>query len=322
MVCASVHYSGMQSQDYRFTCSHTCTCTQHCSSPSPLPHAVSPHLILEAVRQWLQQGANGSTFERVVFSAKANISLIERHMDDYFPLQTFEFHNRTASELSEATIPKEQGKEVTQEPDKAQDGTENETSKSDRPQNGITQIKTVESKESAHKNDLEGIHKQVSTVSLGAIAFEMGSENGTIHKEPIPEDVEPESDTNSEGAGDVNMDNIELELQGVENEMSNIQSILLEMQEEQKEQIHVAEEEGRMVEDEDPLGLLRFLGNRSQPQEIQNSITSTSLSAHTSPIHQGILSENNLSRSLPFLDIEEGFLSPSKLNPKREESEV
>lgn len=316
-------------------------------------YTVSPHLVLEAVRQWLHEGTNGTRFEKIVFSAKANVSLIEKHMDDYFPLQPFASqppHERTASEVLElVTKPKEVTEKETVQPNQARRiengilesdkvlGTDNETvtaneaqseiSESDKPQNGTqtesTETQTVknncETNTTAHK-DLMGLHERVSVVSIGGIEIDMADENTAVHEEPISEDVEPESDTET---GMISVDNIDLDLQGVDDEMSNIQSILLEMHQEQKEVARKEQENViEQLEEEDPIGLLRFLQNTSQQKEIQCS-NSTSASAHASPIHQGLTSKTNLSRSLPgLLDNDKVFSVKCKLNRQRIESDV
>ena len=283
---------------------------------------MSPHLIVEAARQWLHEGTNGSKFERIVFSSKANRSLIEKHLDDYFPLQPFASHDRTESEVMELDKAKEGMVTETAESDKLQNGMENEVGESDKPQNGI-QCETegnLELDKDAQSTGLPPLLKRTSTVSIGAIDFEMGDEDTIEHEETIPEDaeLEPEPDTAND-AIDINVDNIDLELEGVDAEMSNIQSLLLEMQQEQKDLKEEAENKDLEEDEEDPIGLLRFLGqsSRSQAQEIVNS---SSLSAHTSPIHISLRTSNMqlLSQSLPLLDDEEYF----KLNPKREESDV
>ena len=290
-------------------------------------HAVSPHLIVEAARQWLHEGTNGSKFERIVFSAKANRSLIEKHMDDYFPLQPFASHDRTESEVSELDKAKEGMEIESPKSDKVQDGVENEELESDKPQNGMQhEIEAsdgnLELDKDAQSSDLPPLLKRTSTVSIGAIDFEMGDENTIEREEPIPEDVEPELEPDTAHAIDgITVDNIELELEGVDAEMSNIQSILLQMQQDQKERkeekAKIEEQQLEEEEEEDPIGLLKFLGQRNQAQEIVNS---SSLSAHTSPIHMNLLASDMqlLSQSLPLLDSEEHF----KLNPKREESDV
>ncbi len=293
---------------------------------------MSPHLIVEAARQWLHEGTNGSKFQRIVFSAKANRPLIEKHLDDYFPLQPFASHDRTESEVSELDRAKEGMKTEISESDKQHDRVENGEVESDKPQNGI-QHETkdnVELEEDTQSTDLPPLLKRISTVSIGAIDLEMGDEDTIKCEEPIPEDVElelesePEPDTGhaTNRTTDISVDNIELELEGVDAEMTNIQSLLLEMQQEQKEVKKETENyELDEADDEDPIGLLRFLGqssSRSRALEIVN--TSSSLSAHTSPIHMSLpVSDMQLlSQSLPLLDIEENF----KLNPKREESDV
>lgn len=290
---------------------------------------MSPHLIVEAARQWLHEGTNGSKFERIVFSAKANRSLIEKHLDDYFPLQPFTSHDRAESEVSELDKAKDGMETETPDSDKIQGGVENEEVESDKPQNGI-QLETKLLDKDTQSTDLPQLHKRVSTVSLGAIDVEMGDEDTNKREETIPEDVEPESELDTGRATndttDISVDNIELELDA---EMSNIQSLLLEMHQEQKELKEEKEEEWPENEElgedeEDPIGLLRFLGQssssrRSQAQEIVNS--SFSLSAHTSPIHMSLQvpSMQLLSRSLPQLDDNEDSF---KLNPTREESDV
>lgn len=282
---------------------------------------MSPHLIVEAVRQWLHEGTNGSKLERIVFSAKANRSLIEKHVDNYFPLQLFVSHDRTESEVSELDKAKEGMETEIPESDKVQGGIENEELESDKPQNAIQHEDNLELDKDTQSNDLPPLLKRTSTVSIGAIDFEMGDKSTIEHEEPIPEDVEPEPESvTAHATNDINVDNIELELEGVDAEMSNIQSILFEMQQDQKERKkEEADKEEQQLEDdeEDPIGLLKFLGQRSQAQEIVNS---SSLSAHTSPIHMNLLAADMqlLSQSLPLLDSEEHY----KLNPKREESDV
>ena len=305
--------------------------------------------MLEAVRQWLHEGTNGSKFEKIVFSAKANVSLIEKHMEDFFPLQppvSLPPHERTASEASELdtkqeTVEPNQGHRIENgilESDKAQgtdktvtsDMAQTETSESDKSENGIqtksTETQAVEKdpemNTTAHKKDMMGLHQRASVVSIGGIEVDLADENTTALKEPIPEDVEPELDAHTIETRTISVENIELDLQGVDDEMSNIQSLLLEMHQEQREVARKEQEEAiEELEEEDPIGLLRFLQNTSQPQNIQ---WSTSSSAHTSPIRQGLTSETNLSRSLPgLLDDDKITLSSrSKLNRQRIESEV
>ncbi len=48
--------------------------------------AVSPQIIIDAVRNWLQQDIKRNIFDRVVFSSKANSSLVEELMHISFPL--------------------------------------------------------------------------------------------------------------------------------------------------------------------------------------------------------------------------------------------
>ena len=52
-------------------------------------HTVSPYCIIEAVRLWLQQESNSSKLDRVIFSARANLSIVEKFMQDCFPLFPF-----------------------------------------------------------------------------------------------------------------------------------------------------------------------------------------------------------------------------------------
>lgn len=47
---------------------------------------VSPQLVIESVRNWMQQDMSRSTFQRVIFSSKANCSLVEHIMRTTFPL--------------------------------------------------------------------------------------------------------------------------------------------------------------------------------------------------------------------------------------------
>ena len=47
---------------------------------------VSPHIIIDAVRSWLQQDSKKYEFVRVVFSSKANASLVEKQMHTSFSL--------------------------------------------------------------------------------------------------------------------------------------------------------------------------------------------------------------------------------------------
>ena len=307
-----------------------------CSSCRFSP-SVSPHLIVEAARQWLNEATNGSKLERVVFSAKANCSLVEKHMDDYFPLQPFASHGRTESEASESDKTKEGMEAGELEPYNQEGGMENEVVELDQLQNGIqceTQVlernSVSDHSEAICDSEVMARDKRVSTVSIGAIDFEMDDESTLKHEDPIPEDMEEESDKadSINGTSDVNMDNIELELEGVDAEMSNIQSILLEMQQKQQELDSLGEEEEEegddQVDDEDPIGLLKYLGKRSNSHEIMNA--SASLSAHTSPLHMNLLSAEmqKLSQSLPLLDDEMAIGSPTnfRLNPGRVESDV
>ena len=55
-------------------------------------HTVSPHIVIETVRLWLQEGLNSHKFERIVFCARANLPLLEEALDKYFPLLPF-MHN-------------------------------------------------------------------------------------------------------------------------------------------------------------------------------------------------------------------------------------
>ena len=56
----------------------------HVSCPSS---AVSPHVVLETVRLWLQEGTNSARFERVIFAARTSVSHIDKFLDHYFPLR-------------------------------------------------------------------------------------------------------------------------------------------------------------------------------------------------------------------------------------------
>ena len=47
---------------------------------------VSPHIVIDAVRNWLQLDTRGNVFDRVVFSSKANSSQIEKIVQNSFPL--------------------------------------------------------------------------------------------------------------------------------------------------------------------------------------------------------------------------------------------
>jgi len=48
--------------------------------------AVSPQIVIEAARHWLQQDPTRNSFHRVVFSSKANASLVDKIMRGTFPL--------------------------------------------------------------------------------------------------------------------------------------------------------------------------------------------------------------------------------------------
>lgn len=48
--------------------------------------SVSPHIVIDTVRNWLQQDVKQNLFDRVIFSSKANVSLVEKFMYASFPL--------------------------------------------------------------------------------------------------------------------------------------------------------------------------------------------------------------------------------------------
>lgn len=75
---------------------------------------VSPHIVIEAVRQWLQQDIKRNIFDRVVFSSKANTALVENFMHTSFPLypsasrNSFGSLNETLHEQSSDSLQQDQ----------------------------------------------------------------------------------------------------------------------------------------------------------------------------------------------------------------------
>ena len=68
-------------------------CSSHIHTHTHIhAHTVSPHIVIETVRLWLQEGLNSHKFERIVFCARANLPLLEEALDKYFPLLPF-MHN-------------------------------------------------------------------------------------------------------------------------------------------------------------------------------------------------------------------------------------
>ena len=64
-------------------------------SPLPLPsppthtHTVSPHVVVETVRLWLQEDQNNQKFDRIVFCGEDNLPHLEATLQKYFPLLPF-----------------------------------------------------------------------------------------------------------------------------------------------------------------------------------------------------------------------------------------
>ena len=61
-------------------------CVHNYSKYRAIMIIVSPHLVIEAVRNWMQQDVSRNTIQRVVFSSKANCTLVEQIMRNSFPL--------------------------------------------------------------------------------------------------------------------------------------------------------------------------------------------------------------------------------------------
>jgi len=59
--------------------------SHNASHPGIVNAPVSPGLVVEAVRHWMQQDMSGNTFQRVVFSSSANAALVESIMCSMFP---------------------------------------------------------------------------------------------------------------------------------------------------------------------------------------------------------------------------------------------
>ena len=70
---------------------------------------MSPQIVIESVRQWLG-GNNSVLFDKVVFSAKANVNIIENFLGDAFPLENIVQRDSIISERS-STVDLESGTE-------------------------------------------------------------------------------------------------------------------------------------------------------------------------------------------------------------------
>lgn len=110
---------------------------------------VSPHIIIDAVRNWLQQDIERIVFNRVVFSSKANSTLVEKFMHISFPL----FPSATRDSDSSFTDPQaiENGIELLQngngEPEPAENqeiATEAHNSELKSSLNGMDEDKPIE----------------------------------------------------------------------------------------------------------------------------------------------------------------------------------
>ena len=71
---------------------------------------VSPHLIIDAVRNWMQQDMNRNVFDRVIFSSKANSNLVVKLMHESFPL----YPTTSRDSGSSFTASQEHGSELVQ----------------------------------------------------------------------------------------------------------------------------------------------------------------------------------------------------------------
>ena len=59
------------------------------SPPNPYTHTVSPHVVVETVRLWLQEDQNSQKFDRIVFCGEDKLPQLEATLQKYFPLLPF-----------------------------------------------------------------------------------------------------------------------------------------------------------------------------------------------------------------------------------------
>lgn len=83
----------------------------HHTHPHTHTLTVSPQIVIESVRQWLG-GNNSVLFDKIVFSAKANINIIEKFLEDYFPLMQSTHRDSLLSEQS-SMVDLESGIEIS-----------------------------------------------------------------------------------------------------------------------------------------------------------------------------------------------------------------
>ena len=74
-------------------------------------HTVSPHSVIECVRQWLQLRGNSGKYIRIIFSATTNPDYTKTLVEQYFPLAPYYFssggmkdENSTSGEESEIEV--------------------------------------------------------------------------------------------------------------------------------------------------------------------------------------------------------------------------
>ena len=115
-------------------------------------HIVSPHMIIEAVRHWLQQDIKRNIFDRVVFSSKANTSLVEKFMHASFPLYPSASRDSGASfgDPSQDQQNQNQNKEPLENGTTVQDDVRTDTTEAE-----VVDVQDVEVKVGEDQKELE-----------------------------------------------------------------------------------------------------------------------------------------------------------------------
>lgn len=112
---------------------------------------MSPHIVIDAVRNWLQQDIKRNIFDRVIFSSKANTSLVETFMNTSFPLYPSASRD-SGSNFTEAH-PSENGTKPQQ------NGTESQQNETELQQNGteLQQVETESRQNGTEPQQNEGV---------------------------------------------------------------------------------------------------------------------------------------------------------------------
>ena len=274
-------------------------------------------MVIDTVRNWLQQDAKHDIFDRVVFSSKANVSLVEKFMHSSFPLFPSATRNSGAS-FTEQPCAQQNGIESMQN---VIESLKNGNVEPEASQNGSVESKSLQSvsveSESVRNNNVESenfLRNGNAKSQNGNAESESADQQPVIDEQDIVLDITEPQD-GSEKEAKVDDDDL-----STEDLLESLQAI-------QDQNMKTFEELVQKLAETDPMPVPQHLKVDMPPSMYSSSLPHGMAQGYEHHRYSSVLSPADLGHTRSVSPSFNSSKSRSQsgdliLNPDRTESEV